>query len=89
MYQLERTRKWKRIFCALTVLFFFLSFLGYIAGGYELVAYGFITNAPLVCVIMVISLFSAIICLAVCLTINAIEKDIAEWLEILDTKNKS
>ena len=87
MYKLERTRIGKIIFGMLASVFGILCLWCFAAGGSDLVFYGF-TNTPLASLIMVASLFAAIICLAVCLTINALEKDIAEWLKILDNKQK-
>ena len=84
MYKLDRTRKVKIVFGVLTVIFFVLFLLGYAAGGYELID-GFM-NEPLYAIVMVSSLFSAVVCLVGFFVVNALEKDIAEWLGILDQR---
>lgn len=88
MYRLERARRGKIAFGILAFVFAVLFFFGYGAGGYEMILYGYV-NEPLAAIAMVVSLFSAMICLAACLTINGLEKDIAEWLSILDAKEKN
>ena len=88
MYRLERAHKCKITFGVLAVVFFLCCILGYMSGGDELIQYGFM-NTPLASIIMVVSLFAAIICFTACLTVNAMEKDIAEWLEILEAKANS
>ena len=84
MYRLDRTRKVKIVFGVLTGIFFALFLLGYAGGGYELID-GFM-NEPLYAIVMVSSLFSAVVCLAGFFVVNALEKDIAEWLGILDQR---
>ena len=88
MYKLDRARRYKVIFGVLALVFFCMFLLGYAGGGYETIMYGFM-NEPLSSIIMVSSLFCAVVCLVGALVINALEKDIAEWLKILETKIKS
>lgn len=89
MYKLDRTRKMKIIFESLTVIFLVLFVRGFAGGGYEIIKYGFM-NEPLASIMMVSSLFCAVICALGFFALNALEKDIAEWLEILEkeTENK-
>lgn len=87
MYKLDRTRKCKIIFCVLAIVFFVLSIRGFVAGGYEIIQYGFM-NEPLSSIVMVSSLFCTIICLLCFFTVNALEKDITEWLKMIDKNNK-
>lgn len=87
MYKLDRTRKYKIVFGILTLVFFVFLVRGFMRGGAEIIIDGFM-NEPLPSIVMVSSLFSAIICLICFLVVNALEKDIAEWLEIIDRQNK-
>jgi len=87
MYKMERTHKWKIVFCVLSIVFFALSVRGFMAGGYEIIQYGFM-NEPLSSIVMVSSLLCAIICLLCFFTVNALEKDITEWLKMIGKKNK-
>ena len=41
-------------------------------------------NEPLPSIIMVSSLFSTVVCLICFFVVNALEKDISDWLKILD-----
>lgn len=85
MYKLERARKGKIAFGVLALVFAGLFVFGYGAGGYETILYGYM-NYPIASIVMVVSLFSAVICLVAFLTMNALEKDIAEWLKILEKR---
>ena len=85
MYRLERTRRMKLVFGVLALVFAVLVIVGYGYGGDELIHYGFM-NEPLAAIGMVVSLVGAVVCLVAFLTVNALEKDIAEWLEILESK---
>ena len=87
MYRLDRTRKCRIAFCVLATVFLVLSVCGYMGGGYEILEYGFM-NEPLPSIVMVSSFFCAFICFASVLGLNALEKDIAEWLKIIDRKDK-
>ena len=87
MYKLDKTRKYKIIFGVLTLVFFVLFVRGLMRGGAEIIFDGFM-NEPLPSIVMVCSLFCAIVCLICCLVVNALEKDIAEWLKIIDQQNK-
>lgn len=84
MYKLDRVRKAKILLGVLILVFFVLFLLGYGSGGYEIID-GFM-NEPLYSITMVCSLFSAIVCLAGFFIVNALEKDIAEWLGVLDKR---
>ena len=79
MYRLERTGKWKVLWGVLAVLFLVLSLWGYGYGGEELLQDGFL-NEPLPCIVMIVSFFGFLISLALCLTLRAIQKDVAEQL---------
>ena len=85
MYQLDRARKGKIAFGVLALVFVVLFIFGYGTGGYEVMTYGYM-NEPIATIIMVVSLFSAVICLVAFLTMTALEKDIAEWLKILEKR---
>ena len=85
MYKLDRVRKVKIFLGVLIFVFFALFLLGYVGGGYEIIMDGFM-NEPLYSIAMVCSLFSAVVCLAGFFIVNALEKDIAEWLGILEKK---
>lgn len=85
MYKLDRAHKVKIVLGVLTLVFFALFLLGYWGGGDETIIYGFI-NEPLCSIVMISSLFSAIVCLVGFFVVNALEKDIAEWLEILEKR---
>lgn len=87
MYRLDRTRKCKIVLGVFTIVFLVLSVCGYMGGGYEILEYGFM-NEPLPSIIMVSSLFCAVICFVSFLGLNALEKDIAEWLKIIDKKDR-
>ena len=87
MYKLERTRKGKIIFGILSLFFFALFLRGYMGGGYEIIINGCMSE-PLSSIVMVSSLFSTVICLVCFFVINSLEKDIVEWLEILDNNNQ-
>ena len=87
MYKLDRTCEYKIIFGVLTFVFFVLFVRGFMSGGAEIIFDGFM-NEPLPSIVMVSSLFCGIICLICFLVVNALEKDIAEWLKIIDQKNK-
>ena len=84
MYQLDRARKCKFTFGILAFVFLILCIVGYGNGGCELIEHGFM-NEPLASIVMVVSLFCAVVCAVACITIHALEKDIAEWLRILET----
>ncbi len=86
MYKLERTRKGKIVFGVLSLIFFVLFLRGYMGGGYEIIVDGYM-NEPLSSIVMISSLFSAIICLVCFFVVNALEKDIVEWLKIIDKNN--
>ncbi|MBR4030409.1 MAG: hypothetical protein IKJ06_03330 [Clostridia bacterium] len=86
MYKLDRTRRGKIVFGVLALVFFALFFIGYRGGGYEIIMYGFM-NEPLSSIVMVSSLFCAVICMVCFFVVNALEKDIVEWLKILDKNN--
>lgn len=83
MYKLEQTRKCKIAFGFLTFLFLVISIIGYGVGGGELLEYGFMNN-KLACITMVVAFFCMVICGLATVTIHALEKDIAEWLGIVD-----
>lgn len=85
MYKLDRARRVKIVLGVLTLVFFALFLLGYGGGGYEIIMYGFM-NEPLFSIVMVSSLFCAVVCLVGFFVVNALEKDIAEWLGILEKK---
>ena len=85
MYKLERVRTVKIVLGILTLVFLALFLLGYRGGGYEIILDGFM-NEPLCSIVMVSSLFSAVVCLVSFFIVNALEKDITEWLGILETK---
>ena len=87
MYRLDRTRKYKVVFGILTLVFFVLFIRGFMHGGAEIIIDDFM-NEPLPSIVMVSSLFCSIICLICFFVVNALEKDIAEWLKIIDQKNK-
>ena len=87
MYWFERTHRWKFVFVALTIVSVILFFLGYGGGGRDMILYGFVNN-PLYCIAMVVSLFSAIFCLIASLTLNALEKDITEWIRSLEANGQ-
>ena len=87
MYKFDRVRKCKFVFCALTALFFVLSILGFGNGGYELI-WGEVVFEEAPAIVMVVSLCFGIICLLTSLTINALEKDVAEWLKVVESKVK-
>ena len=83
MYKLDRARRVKIILGVLTFFFLVVFFIAYLAGGCDLVIYGFL-NYPFECMIMVCSLLSAVACLVGFFIVHALEKDIAEWLGILE-----
>lgn len=83
MYKLERVRRVKIVSGILSFVFFVLFLLGYHGGGYEIIIDGFM-NEPLPSIIMVSSLFSTVVCLICFFVVNALEKDISDWLKILD-----
>ena len=85
MYKLDRVRRVKIVLGVLTLVFFALFLLGYGGGGYEIIIDGFM-NEPLYSIVMVSSLFSAVVCLIGFFVVNALEKDIAEWLGILEKR---
>ena len=85
MYLMDRTRIGKLVFGILAAVFAVSCVVSYAAGGNELLLYGFM-NTPLAAIVMVVSLFSSVICSAIYLVINALEKDITEWLKILDSR---
>ena len=85
MYKLDRVHKAKIVLGVLTFVFFVLFLLGYVNGGDELITDGFI-NEPLYAIVMVSALFSAVVCCIGFFVVNALEKDIAEWLGILDER---
>lgn len=87
MYRLDRTRKCRISFGVLAIVFLVLSVCGYMGGGYEILEYGFM-NEPLPSIVMVSSLFCAGVCFVGFLGLRALEKDIAEWLKIIDRKDK-
>ena len=87
MYKLERTRKYKLIFGVLAFVFFVLFIRGFMRGGAEIIIDGFMSE-PLPSIVMVSSLLCSIICLLCFLVVNALEKDISEWLKIIDQQNK-
>ena len=74
MYKLERVRKCKIVLGILTLIFFALSFLsfGYSRANLTLPGY--------------VSLFCAIDCIVGIFVISTLEKDIAEWLGILENR---
>ena len=71
MYKLDRTRKCKIVFGVLSLIFFVLCFRGIWNGGYEIITDGFM-NEPLPSIVMVSSLFCAVICLVCFFVINAL-----------------
>lgn len=85
MYKLDRVRRCKIVFGILALVFFALFLLGYCGGGDETIMYGFM-NEPLFSIIMISSLFCAVVCLVGFFAVNALEKDIAEWLGILEKR---
>lgn len=85
MYKLDRVRRVKIVLGVLTLVFFALFLLGYGGGGYEIIIDGFM-NEPLYSIVMVSSLFSAVVCLIGFFVVNELEKDIAEWLGILEKR---
>ncbi len=85
MYKLDRVRRVKIVLGILTLVFLVLFFLGYGGGGYEIIIDGFMSE-PLDSIVMVSSLFSAVVCLIGFFAVNALEKDIAEWLGILEQR---
>lgn len=85
MYKLDRVRRVKIVLGVLTLVFFVLFLLGYGGGGYEIIIDGFM-NEPLYSIVMVSSLFSAVVCLIGFFVVNALEKDIAEWLGIFEKR---
>ncbi|MBO5019912.1 MAG: hypothetical protein J6D52_04525 [Clostridia bacterium] len=87
MYKLDRTRKHKIVFGIMAFVFFVLFVRGFMRGGAEIIIDGFM-NEPLPSIVMVSSLFGSIICLICFFTLNALEKDIAEWLKIIDKNNQ-
>ena len=85
MYSLDRTRKVKVVLGVLTALFVVLFIIGFAGGGHELIFDGFM-NDPLYAIVMVAAFFAAIISIVGLLIVNALEKDIVEWLRILDNR---
>ena len=85
MYSLDRTRKAKIFLGVLVVLFLVLSILGFAGGGRELIFDGYM-NDPLFAIVMIAGFFAALISFVGLLVVNALEKDIAEWLKILDKR---
>ena len=65
--------------------FFCLSLEGLVGGGYEIVEYGFM-NEPLPSIVMVAAFFAGVISLLLCLTLHALQKDIAEQLKCLENQ---
>ena len=87
MYSLDRTQKLKVITIITSVLFFVLSFCGYLFGGHELIDHDFM-NEAFSSIAMVVCFVGGIITLLLALLVNAIQKDIAEHLRYLDNKNE-
>ncbi len=85
MYLLERTQKIKIVIALLSVVSFILSIVGFLGGGAEFFKHGFMNN-PFFVMIMVTFFAVGIVFTILCLTVNAIQKDIAEQLKYLDTK---
>lgn len=85
MYHLDRTRKVKIVLGILTAIFFVLFMIGFAGGGQELIFDGYMSD-PLYAIVMVGAFFAAIICLIGIIFINALEKDVAEWLKIIDKR---
>lgn len=83
MYTLERTKKLKIAILIVAIICFLLSVIGYGAGGYELISDGFM-NEPLATIIMLVAFFSTVILILFYLVISALQKDIAEQLQIQD-----
>ena len=83
MYKLDRTRKCKFAFGILALIFFVICILGYGFGGRDLLEHGWM-NDPLAGIVMVAAFFCTVICTIAFFTVHALEKDIAEWLEIVD-----
>lgn len=87
MYRLDRTRKLKFVALALTFLSVVLVFVGYIFGGDELIAYGFM-NDPFGAILMIAAFFAALIFAFLVKLIDSIEKDMAENLRSIDQDRK-
>lgn len=85
MYTLERTKKMKVIWGCLSSGFFGLSVWCFLLGGAEPVFYGYM-NEPLPSIVMVAAFFASVLSLVVCLTIHALQKDMAEELKYLKNK---
>lgn len=83
MYRMDRTRKCKVAFGISALIFFVMCILGYGFGGKDLLEYGWM-NDPLAGIVMVAAFFCTVICTIAFFTVHALEKDIAEWLEIVD-----
>lgn len=82
MYTLERTKKMKTIWGCMAAGFFGLSVWNFMKGGGEPIFYGYM-NRPLPTIVMVAAFFAALLCVGVCFTLHAIEKDAADHLSYL------
>ena len=85
MYKLERMKKWKIRWGIAAVVCFCLSLEGLVGGGYEIIEYGFM-NEPLPSIVMVAAFFAGVISLLLCLSLHALQKDIAEQLKCLENQ---
>ena len=82
MYTLERTKKWKVRWGIAAAVFFCLGVEGFVGGGHEIMKYGFM-NEPFPSIVMVAAFFASALSLGVCLTIHALQKDLAEHFKSL------
>lgn len=82
MYRLERIHKCKIVFGILSIVFLCLFAFG-IAGGYEIINFDLMSETVLAAVLVTLPI-CALICVIVFLILNALEKDISEWLKKLD-----
>lgn len=82
MYTLERTKKMKAIWGCMTAGFFGLSVCSFLRGGAWMIFDGHM-DAPLASIVMIVAFFASILSLVICLTIHALEKDMADHLRYL------
>ena len=76
MYKLDRTRKCKIVFIILTLLFFILPFIAAACGAQQHTTRIILTVSPLL----------GIVCLGITCLAHSLEKDIADWLGILEDR---
>lgn len=82
MYTLERTKKMKAIWGCMASGLFGLSVWCFLRGGAEPIFYGYM-NEPLPSIVMVAAFLASVLSLVICLTIYALEKDVADHLRYL------